>query len=97
MLDNQQLRNDLNGVVAQLKKRGFDFDVNRYTALEDERKITQTETEALRAKRNALSKQIGIAKGKGEGLTKTALLRLFFQITIFRKKIVSHLNLRLQS
>ena len=69
MLDNQQLRNDLNGVVAQLKKRGFDFDVNRYTALEDERKITQTETEALRAKRNALSKQIGIAKGKGEDVS----------------------------
>ena len=69
MLDNQQLRNDLNGVVARLKKRGFDFDVNQYTALEDERKITQTETEDLRAKRNSLSKQIGIAKGKGENVS----------------------------
>ena len=69
MLDNQQLRNDLNGVVARLKTRGFDFDINLYTALEDERRITQTETEDLRAKRNFLSKQIGIAKGKGEDVS----------------------------
>jgi seryl-tRNA synthetase len=69
MLDNQQLRNDLNSVVARLKKRGFDFDINLYTALEDERRITQTETEDLRAKRNSLSKRIGIAKGKGEDVS----------------------------
>jgi len=34
MLDIQALRNDLDGVVAQLKKRGFDFDAAKFAALE---------------------------------------------------------------
>jgi seryl-tRNA synthetase len=66
MLDIQALRNDLDGVVSQLKKRGFDFPVTRYTELEADRKNVQTITEALKATRNAESKRIGIAKAKGE-------------------------------
>ena len=66
MLDIQQLRNDLDGVVGQLKKRGFEFDSASFTALEQERKTVQTNTEALQAKRNAASKSIGFAKSKGE-------------------------------
>jgi seryl-tRNA synthetase len=38
MLDIQALRNDLEGVVGQLKKRGFDFDATRFSELEAERK-----------------------------------------------------------
>jgi seryl-tRNA synthetase len=59
MLDIQQLRNDLDGVVSQLKKRGFEFDAAGFTALEQERKTVQTLTEELQAKRNEGSKQIG--------------------------------------
>ena len=66
MLDIQLLRNDLANVVGQLAKRGYDLKVEQYAALEAERKLTQTEAEALRAKRNSVSKQIGIAKSKGE-------------------------------
>jgi seryl-tRNA synthetase len=66
MLDIQQLRSDLDGVVSQLKKRGFEFDAASFTALEQERKAVQTNTEALQAKRNAASKRIGFAKSKGE-------------------------------
>jgi len=66
MLDIQQLRNDLDGVVSQLKKRGFEFDSVAFSNLEQERKTVQTNTEALQAKRNAASKSIGIAKSKGE-------------------------------
>ena len=66
MLDIQLLRNDLANVVGQLAKRGYDLKVEQYGALEAERKLTQTEAEALRAKRNSVSKQIGIAKSKGE-------------------------------
>lgn len=69
MLDIQQLRNDLDGVISQLKKRGFEFDSASFTALEQERKTVQTNTEALQAKRNAISKQIGIAKAKGEDVS----------------------------
>ena len=66
MLDIQQLRNDLDGVVARLKVRNFDFPAARFSELEAERKTIQTNTEALQAKRNAASKSIGFAKSKGE-------------------------------
>lgn len=66
MLDIQQLRNDLDTVVTKLKNRKFDFDVAGFTALEAERKEVQTRTQDLQAKRNNASKQIGIAKSKGE-------------------------------
>ncbi len=69
MLDIQQLRNDLDTVVAKLKTRKFEFDVARFTALEAERKEVQTRTQDLQAKRNASSKQIGIAKSKGEDVS----------------------------
>ncbi len=66
MLDIQALRNDLDGVVNQLKKRGFEFDSAAFSALEQERKVVQTRTQELQAKRNNASKLIGIAKAKGE-------------------------------
>jgi len=72
MLDITQLRRDLDGVVAQLQRRKNPqpfLDVPRYTALETERKQIQTTTEQAQARRNALSKQIGQLKGKGEDAT----------------------------
>ena len=66
MLDIQLLRNDLYSVVTQLKSRKFDFDTIKFTALEVERKTVQTRSQELQAKRNSASKQIGIAKSKGE-------------------------------
>jgi seryl-tRNA synthetase len=69
MLDIQALRNDLNSVVAQLQKRGFAFDAAKFTALEQERKTVQTRTQDLQAKRNNASKQIGMAKAKGEDVS----------------------------
>ncbi|MGV3583336.1 MAG: serine--tRNA ligase [Methylophilus sp.] len=69
MLDIQALRNDLDSVVAKLKSRKFDFDTAKFTALEAERKTVQTRTQDLQAKRNNTSKQIGIAKSKGEDVS----------------------------
>ncbi|HWH42788.1 MAG TPA: serine--tRNA ligase, partial [Usitatibacter sp.] len=66
MLDIQLLRKDLPAVVAGLKRRGVVFDESAFRALEDERKKLQSRTEELQAKRNALSKQVGMLKGKGE-------------------------------
>jgi seryl-tRNA synthetase len=66
MLDIQLLRKDLPAVVAGLKRRGFDLDVAAFQKLEDERKKLQLRTEELQAKRNALNKQVGMLKGKGE-------------------------------
>lgn len=69
MLDIQALRNDLDGIVSQLNKRGFTFDAATFTKLETERKTVQTRTQDLQAKRNNTSKQIGIAKSKGEDVS----------------------------
>ena len=69
MLDIQALRNDLDGVVGLLKKRGFEFDSASFSALEQERKTVQTRTQDLQAKRNNASKQIGFAKSKGEDVS----------------------------
>ena len=66
MLDINLLRNDLAAVAAGLALRGVTLDAARFEALERERKDIQTRTQDLQAKRNALSKQIGAAKGKGE-------------------------------
>ncbi|MCP5272010.1 MAG: serine--tRNA ligase [Burkholderiaceae bacterium] len=69
MLDITLLRRDLDAVVAQLGRRKQPqpfLDVPRFQALEAERKQIQTATEQLQARRNSLSKQIGMAKGKGE-------------------------------
>ncbi|MFO1268943.1 MAG: serine--tRNA ligase [Rubrivivax sp.] len=72
MLDIQQLRRDVDGVVAQLARRRSTtplLDVPRFQALEAERKHIQTATEQAQAKRNALSKQVGQMKAKGGGDT----------------------------
>src|SRR3954452_20594313 len=66
MLDIQLLRKDLPAVIAGLERRGFAFDVPAFQKLEDERKQIQTRTEELQGKRNTLSKQVGMLKGKGE-------------------------------
>ena len=69
MLDINQLRRDLPAVIAGLEKRKNPqpyLDVAAFTALETERKTLQTKTEDLQARRNSLSKQIGMLKGKGE-------------------------------
>jgi seryl-tRNA synthetase len=65
MLDINALRNDLPGVAAALAKRGVALDGARFEGLERERKRIQTRTQELQAKRNTLSKQVGIAKGSG--------------------------------
>jgi len=66
MLDINLLRDDLPGVTAGLAKRGVTLDTARFQTLDSERKTIQTRTQDLQAKRNALSKAIGAAKGKGE-------------------------------
>jgi len=69
MLDIALLRRDLPQVVARLQTRKNPqpfLDVDRFQTLENERKTLQTHTEALQAKRNSLSKDIGQRKAKGE-------------------------------
>ena len=66
MIDIQLLRKDIDNVAARLATRKFQLDVSGFNAIEGERKQIQIRTEELQAKRNSLSKQIGMLKGKGE-------------------------------
>jgi seryl-tRNA synthetase len=66
MLDINLLRTDLDGVAKRLEDRPFTLDTAAFRALEEARKRVQQRTQELQAKRNALAKQIGQAKGKGE-------------------------------
>ena len=72
MLDINLLRRDLPGVVSRLQQRKNPqpfLDAARFSVVEAERKQIQTHTEALQSRRNALSKQIGQAKAKGDDTT----------------------------
>ncbi|MBV8604332.1 MAG: serine--tRNA ligase [Pelomonas sp.] len=69
MLDINLLRKDLDAVVAALATRKNPqpfLDAARFAALEADRKTQQIRTEELQARRNSLSKQIGMLKGKGQ-------------------------------
>lgn len=66
MLDLTLLRKQLPEVVERLAARGFEFPQDEFNQLEAARKEIQTETEKFQAKRNQLSKQIGMAKKNGE-------------------------------
>jgi len=66
MLDIQLLRTNLAQVAERLATRGVTLDTAAFEAIEAERKSLQTRTQDLQARRNTLSKQIGMLKGKGE-------------------------------
>ena len=66
MLDPKLLRNELDAVAANLARRGFVLDRDRFSSLEADRKRLQTDVESLRRERNERSKAIGRAKAAGE-------------------------------
>lgn len=66
MIDIQLLRKDIDAVARRLATRKFQLDVSAFHSLEASRKQLQTRSEELQARRNSLSKQIGMMKGKGE-------------------------------
>jgi seryl-tRNA synthetase len=71
MLDINTLRKDLEATIARLetrKKPQAFLNVDAFKDLESERKTLQTRTEELQSQRNALSKQIGQLKAKGESV-----------------------------
>jgi len=71
MLDITLLRKDLASAVARLETRKKNqpyLNVEAFSALESERKVLQTRTEEIQARRNTLNKQIGPLKAKGESV-----------------------------
>jgi len=65
MLDPKIIRNDLDGVAKQLKRRNFDVDVGAISVLEEKRKALQMKTQELQNERNIRSKSIGKVKSEG--------------------------------
>jgi seryl-tRNA synthetase len=68
MLDKKLLRTNPQEIANNLKKRGFELDVQLIQELEDKRKSLQTKAEELQAKKNANAKKTGKAKASGENI-----------------------------
>ncbi len=68
MIDPNLLRKDLEQTAQRLAARGFELDVKRLRALEEERKAVQVRTQELQNERNVRSKAIGKAKAAGEDI-----------------------------
>lgn len=66
MLDLKFVRKNPDIVRATLKNKGVEMDLDRLLALDVERRQILVEVEALKAKRNDVSKQVGILKKQGQ-------------------------------
>ncbi len=69
MLDPKYLRESINEVYEKLKTRGLELDISSIQNLENQRKELQIKTQELQNERNKSSKQIGLAKAKGEDVS----------------------------
>lgn len=65
MLDVSLLRSDIEEVAKKVALKGFKLDIKHYQGLEALRKELQIKLEDIQAKRNSMSKQIGILKAQG--------------------------------
>jgi seryl-tRNA synthetase len=68
MLDPKLVRNSIDNVAVQLKKRGLVVDVEKYNLLEDRRKNLQMKMQELQNERNVRSKEVGQAKASGKNV-----------------------------
>ncbi|MBE9398810.1 serine--tRNA ligase [Pontibacterium sp. N1Y112] len=68
MLDPKYVRSNPEEVAELLKKKGYEFPVDQFVALENQRKELQVQTEDLQSERNTRSKSIGKAKAAGEDI-----------------------------
>ena len=66
MLDPKLLRNNINNISDNLAKKNFILDKKSFLSIDSDRKNIIVDTENLRNKGNALSKEIGILKSKDE-------------------------------
>jgi len=69
MLDPKIIRSDADQIAKALRKKKFELDVVRLAELDSQRKVLQTDTEALQNERNQRSKSIGKAKAAGEDVS----------------------------
>lgn len=68
MLDPKIVRANPQEIAALLSKKGFQFPLERFLELEEQRRSVQVETEQLQNERNTRSKSIGQAKASGQDI-----------------------------
>ncbi|MFN8615232.1 MAG: serine--tRNA ligase [Vampirovibrionales bacterium] len=66
MLDLKWIRQDAEAVNAGLQRRSPQLSIEAIVAIDEQRRILLQEEEALRSQRNALSKEVGQRKAKGD-------------------------------
>ena len=66
MIDTNLIKTDSASVADSLASKKYELDLKIFEDLEVDRKATQIKTEALQAKRNALSKDYGLLKKEGK-------------------------------
>ena len=75
MIDIKKLRDEFDATVAALARRGVEKErLEKARDLDAKRRALVGETETLKAKRNAASKEIGKAKGSGDAARAEALI-----------------------
>jgi len=87
MLDPAQLRLHPQALAERLQSRGFELDVARVAALEEERKQVQIRTQELQNLRNTRSKAIGQAKARGEDVA-----QLLAEVSGFAEELTASEN-----
>ncbi len=68
MIDPRLLRQSIELVAANLARRGFAFDADEWSSLDERRKALQVAAESLRKEKNDSAKAIGGAKQRGEDI-----------------------------
>lgn len=66
MLDLKFVRSNPQQVREALEKRGGKISLDGFLALDEERRSLLSQVEDMKARRNAVSKRIGVMRGKGE-------------------------------
>ena len=95
MLDIKSLRDDIDHIKIELKKRGYSLDVKKFKLLDSNRKLLQVKVEDLQAQRKKLSEEFGKLKLSGDD---TANLKLHIdEINNGLKKTSNELDKILES
>lgn len=89
MLDLKRLRDNEGEVREGLRRKHSTVDLDAIVALDRDRRHLLTEVEAMKGKRNTVSKEIGIRKKKGEDVAAvmTAMRELGDQVTALDERI----------
>ena len=97
MLDRKFILDNIEAVKQNCKNRNVTADIDRFVALEQQRKTLQQELEKLQAEANAVSKSIGQAKSDSERAAKKEEGRILRERTTSAKTELDTLETELDS